>query len=332
MSNNNNFFESNPPTYQNGSTFLGYRVPGSQTFTSYSPSSDIDAYLQAISGLGGYQQRLLLQSKDGTAILNQAANGKTDDSVNYLGIPAFGSKASCQQDSDCSNNQICYSFNEQTFGPQQGPTCSPTVWPEIMLGNEYNEGIPLRQYSNYCEAETDCQGVDEFTGKKKVGMTCNHYYKGPENFEKTGLCQVQYNAGGRRYFLKTPPGWTQPLNEPMRECNTQADCGVTGINGWARCVGGSSDGKKYCTWPGQTYTPSPKELKGEIPMGMKPSEMPTFPQLTAGQSKALNAKAELANMPGWQTPGGGLRNVGGPPTPPSDLFSAPEPTNLGGFK
>ena len=64
------FFQSSPPTYDNGSIFLGYKVPGSQTFTSFSPSSDINAYLQAITGLSGYQQRQLLQSPNGTEVLN----------------------------------------------------------------------------------------------------------------------------------------------------------------------------------------------------------------------------------------------------------------------
>lgn len=319
------YFQSSPPTYENGSTFLGYKVPGSQTFTSYSPSSDMDAYLQAITGLGGYQQRELLQSPSGSEILNKAANGKTNNSVSYMGIQGFGSSASCQQDADCGGNQICYAFNEQTFGPQQGPTCSPTVWPEVMLGNQYNDGRPLRQYSNYCQSDSECGGIDEYSGKPKVGMNCNHYYKGPSVFEKTGLCQVQYEAGGRRNFLKTPPGWTQPLNEKLRECNTQADCGITGVNGWSRCVGGSDDGKSYCVWPGQTYTPNPAELQGMIPTGMRPGGPPQIPKLSQAQNKLLNFKAEVANTP-TRVSGGSLRNVSGPPTPIQDII--PEPSNV----
>lgn len=327
------FFESHPPIFDNGSTFLGYKVPGGQTFTSYSPDSDNNAYLQAITGLSGYKQRQLLQSSAGTEILSQSVNGKESNSVSYLGIPGFQSKASCQQDSDCGNNQICYAFNEQTFGPLQGPTCSPSIYPEISLGNTYNQGKPLRQYSNYCQSEQDCKGIDEFSGKQKVGMTCNHYYKGPNTFEKTGLCQVQYESKGKRYHLKTPPGWSQPLNDPLRECKTQDDCGPSGVNGWVRCVGGSDDGKKYCVWPGKTYTPSPKELKGEIPQGMKPEPRPQpMKPIAPFQQEVLNMEAEAANSPGLQTPGGGLGNVRGPPAPPSTLVSGPQPTNLGGFK
>lgn len=338
------FFQSTPPTYENGSIFLGYKVPGSQTFTSYSPSSDINAYLQAITGLSGWKQRQLLQSSNGTEVLNQAANGQVTDSVSYLGIPAFHSRASCQQDSDCGNNQICYAFNEQVFGPQQGPTCSPSVYPEIILGNEYNSGKPLRQYSNYCTTDEDCQGIDEFSGKPKRGMTCNHYYKGPSVFEKTGLCQVQYENSGKRFHLKTPPGWVRPLNEKLRECKVQSDCGPGGVNGWARCVGGSQDGKKYCVWPGQTYTPNPKELEGVVPMGMKKEPAPFFPQPSKLQSQVINLEAESAAQPGIQTPGGSLRNVGGMPTPPQRLVSpqppqsvdvaalAPSPMNVSNFK
>lgn len=326
------FFQSTPPTYNNGSLFLGYKVPGGQTFTSYSPSSDVNAYLQAITGLSGWKQRQLLQSPNGTEVLNQAANGQVKDSVSYLGVPGFHSKASCQQDSDCGGNHICYTFNEQVFGPQQGPTCSPSIYPEIILGNQYNEGKPLRQYSNYCNSDEDCQGIDQFSGKPKQGMTCNHYYKGPSIFEKTGLCQVQYEDGGRRYHLKTPPGWTKPLNDKLRECKVQSDCGVTGINGWTRCVGGSNDGKKYCVWPGQTYTPNPKELKSLVPAGMKPQPVPTYTQPSKLQKQVLNLKAEEAAMPSIQTPGGGLRNVSGPITPPSQLISGPQPMNVNSFK
>lgn len=327
------FFQSNPPRFDNGSTFLGYRVPAGQTFTSYSPDSDNNAYLQAITGLSGYKQRQLLQSGVGTEILNQSVNGRDSNALSYLGLPGFQSKASCQQDADCGNGQICYIFNEQTFGAQQGPTCSPSVFPEVSLGNSFNKGKPLRQYSNYCQTEQDCQGVDEFSGKPKIGMTCNHYYKGPSQFEKTGLCQVQYESKGRRYHLKTPPGWTQPLNDPLRECKTQADCGPSGINGWVRCVGGSDDGKKYCVWPGKTYIPNPKDLKGEIPQGMKRQPLPVRQRRPDNfQRDVLNLEAEAANSPGLQTPGGMLGNVQGPPVPPQDIVSGPQPTNVSGFK
>lgn len=316
------FFQSSPPTYDNGSKFLGFRVPASQTFTSYSPSSDMNAYLQAITGLSGYQQRNLLQSPSGTEVLNQAANGQTDNSVSYLGNSGYHSKASCQQDSDCGNNQICYTFNEQTFGPQQGPTCSPTVYPEVLLGNQFNDGKPLRQYSNYCSSDNDCQSIDQFSGKNKVGMSCNHYYKGPNTFEKTGLCQVQYDSKGRRYFLKTPPGWVMPIQDKLKECKVQSDCGDSGINGWVRCTGGSSDGKKYCVWPGQTYTPNPRETAGSVPTGMKPQPAPTFGGKTNKlQRQVINMEAEAAAQPNINTPGGGLGNVRGPPTPPALLVS-----------
>lgn len=330
------FFQSNPPRFDNGSTFLGYKVPAAQTFTSFSPDSDNSAYLQAITGLSGYKQRQLLQSSIGTEILNQSVQGRESNALSYLGNQGFLSKASCQQDADCGDKQICYAFNEQTFGPLQGPTCSPSVFPEISLGNSFNKGKPLRQYSNYCQDDQQCSGIDEFSGKPKVGMTCNHYYKGPNVFEKTGLCQVQYESKGKRYHLKTPPGWTKPLNEELRECRVQADCGPSGVNGWVRCVGGSDDGKKYCVWPGQTYTPNPKELKGQIPRGMKREPLPN-PMGRVGpvESRVLDVEASLLNNPLSNTPGGDLRNVRGPPSNPNSLVynqNVPEPANVPSFK
>ena len=316
------YFESNPPRFENGSKFLGYKVPAGQTFTSYSPDSDTNAYLQAITGLSGYKQRQLLQSSVGTEILSQSVNGKDTSALSYLGIPGFQSKASCQQDGDCGNGQICYAFNEQTFGPLQGPTCSPSIYPEISLGNSFNKGKPLRQYSNYCQSDQECQGIDEYSGKPKVGMSCNHYYKGPNLFEKTGLCQVEYESNGKRYHLKTPPGWVNPLNSKLNECKSQKDCGPSGINGWVRCVDGSDDGKKYCVWPGKTFTPTPKQLKDDVPQNMSAQPIPnSFGSMNKFQKNMLNMEAEHANNPGLQTPGGGLSNVAGP-----------EPMNLGGFK
>ena len=317
------FFKTKPPTFNNGSDFLGYKVPAAQTFTSFSPSSDMDAYLQNITGLGGYQQREFLQSSSGTSVLDQSMSGSTDNALTYLGPSAFHSKAACQQDSDCGNSQICYTFNELTFGPQQGPTCSAAVYPEIILGNNYNEGKPLRQYANTCRTDTDCEGVDRLTGKPKKGMTCNHFYKGPSEFSEDGLCQVQYENNGERHHLKTPPGWTTPLNSKLKQCNTQADCGETGINGWTRCVSGSDDGNKYCVWPGQTATPNPKELKNAIPRGFTaPQPVPTgFHSPTKMQKQALSTEASAAARPQDMSVGGGLRNRTGPPAVISSLFS-----------
>jgi hypothetical protein len=331
------FFQSKPPTFDNGSEFLGFRVPAAQTFTSYSPSSDMDAYLQSITGLGGYQQRELLQSPAGSSILTQSANGQAANTVNYLGFPGYHSQASCQQDADCGDNQICYTFNEQTFGPQQGPTCSPTVYPEVIIGNNFNNGKPLRQYSNSCSTNDDCHGTDEYSGKPKVGMSCNHYYNGPNDFSNIGLCQVQYENNGQRYHLRTPPGWTKPLNEKLNECNVQSDCGPSGVNGWARCVGGSDDGKNYCVWPGQTYTPNPKELKGQRPSGATGPGAPKFQHPTKAQQAMLNMKSAAANQPQFASAGGSLRNVAGPPANPNNLFThkenfTPMPANLRAWK
>jgi hypothetical protein len=281
----------------------------------------MNAYLQAITGLSGYKQRELLQSPIGTQVLSQGASGTTQNSTSYMGFPGYHSKASCQQDSDCGSNQICYAFNEQVFGPQQGPTCSPTVYPEILIGNSNNGGVPLRQESNYCYTDEDCQGIDKFTGKPKIGMSCNHFYKGPNLYEKNGMCQVQYESGGRRYYLKQPPGWIWPLNQPLKKCNTQSDCGVTGINGWTRCVGGAADGNKYCVWPGQTDTPTPKQMINQIPRGVKREPAPVFNTPSGMQSKLLNVESAAANMPQFQTPGGDLRNVSGPPANPRSLVA-----------
>jgi len=307
------YLQSVPPTYDNGSLFAGFRVPAAQTFTSYSPSSDMNAYMQQITGLSGYKQRNLLQSQVGSQILAQSASGELSNSSSYLGFPGYHSKAACQTDQDCTGGQICYAFNEQVFGPQPGPTCSNTVYPEVSLGNAYNQGAPLRQESNYCYSDQDCQGIDKFTGKKKVGMTCNHFYKGPDLFEKNGMCQVQYESGGKRYHLKTPPGWTWPLNQPLLECNDNTDCGPDGVNGWVRCAAGADDGKKYCLWPGQTNIPTPRDLEGTVPQGVSKQPAPTAPVPSGLQAKILDSKSRLANRPGMMTPGGTPPNVQGPP-------------------
>lgn len=336
----NKYFKSNIPTYSNGSSFLGYKQPAGQFLTSWSPSTDDYANIAATTGLSGYRLRELLQSKIGTQVLNQGVSGTSSVASSYLGFPGFHQKASCQTDSDCPSGNTCYAFNEQVFGPQQGPSCSPTVYPEIMIGNSMNNGKPLRQESNYCYTDQDCQGIDKFTGKNKVGMSCNHFYKGPSIFEKNGMCQVQYEDKGRRYFLKTPPGWVWPLNQKIKECNTQSDCGVTGINGWTRCVGGANDGKKYCVWPGQTYTPNPREMTGTLPRNIRPEPAPTFKTPSGIQGQVLNVQAEMANQTGLETPGGSLRNVSGPPTPPNMLVAGsgsgapkvPEAANISSFK
>ena len=205
----------------------------------------------------------------------------------------------------------------------------------MLLGNKFGDGKPIRQESNYCYTDDDCKGIDKYTGKKKQGMSCNHYYKGPDIFERNGLCQVQYESNGRRYYLYQPPGWKMPLNEPLKECNVQSDCGVTGINGWSRCVGGASDGKKYCLWPGKTYTPTPKDMAGQIPRGVKRSVPMNFGSMPTGaQAKALNLEAREANNPLNQPPGGSLRNVSGPPANPSTLYShssSSSPSNIKAF-
>lgn len=315
------YLKSVPPTYDNGSIFAGYRVPAAQTFTSFSPSSDMDAYLQSITGLSGYKQRKLLQSSVGSQILAQGASGQLSNSSSYLGFPGYHSQAACQSDSDCTGGQLCYAFNEQVFGPQPGPTCSNTVFPEISLGNAYNNGTPLRQNSNYCYTDEDCQGIDKFTGKKKVGMNCNHFYKGPDMFEKNGMCQVQYESGGKRYYLKTPPGWSWPLNQPLQKCNSNTDCGPDGVNGWVRCMGGASDGNKYCLWPGQTSTPTPREMAGTVPKGITAQPAPVYNPPSGTVAKVLDTKSSLANRPGMFTSGGSPPNVRGRAANPKSLVS-----------
>lgn len=305
-----NYFESKPPMYSNGTPFLGYKLPAAQTFTSFSPSNDMNAYLNAITGMSGWKQRQLLQSRHGTEILNQAANGQLTDAVSNMVFPGYHSRASCQTDSDCGTGQTCYTFNDQVFGAQQGPTCSDTVYPEIMLGNQFNNGKPLRQYSNYCMSDTDCKKIDEYTGKAKKGMMCNHFYKGPNLFEDIGMCQVEYESGGRRYTLQQPPGWKMPIQEKLHECETNSDCGESGVNGWSRCVK-SGDNKSYCVWPGQTNIPHPSELKTDI-------KFPGMSKPTSEQQKKINAMARAAGNPNF-TPGG-------------SLSSGPEPTPLAKFK
>ena len=246
------YFDSHSPTFQDGSPFLGFRLPAAQTFTSYSPSNDVNSYLQAITGKGGWKQRQLLQSNHGTNILSRAVRNQLDNSVSNLAFPGYHSRSSCQRDTDCASGQLCYTFNDQVFGAQQGPVCSYTVYPEISLGNQFNKGIPLRQHNNFCMSDKECTGKDEFTGKSKQGMKCNHYIKGSSMREDIGMCQVEYESKGKRFFLQQPPGMKMPMNEPLQTCKSDIDCGDTGINGWTRCQE-SGDGNSYCTWAGQTF-------------------------------------------------------------------------------
>jgi hypothetical protein len=144
-------------------------------------------------------------------------------------------------------------------------------------------------------------------------MSCNHFYKGPSVYSQNGLCQVKYQDHGRQFYLQTPPGWVFPLQQKLNECKTQSDCGTDGINGWARCVGGSSDGKKYCVWPGQTYTPTPKQLANSVPRGMNREPMPAYNSPTEIQSHILDLQSAKANMPSFKGVGGQLTNTRMPP-------------------
>jgi|688.fasta_scaffold01457_42 hypothetical protein len=257
---------SNIPVYSNGKPFLGFRLPAAQIFTDYSPSNDINAYIQAITGLEGGQQRKLLQSPHGTELLGLAAKYQLADSLSNLAYSGYQSRASCQRDSDCGSDQVCFTFNNRTYGSQQGPTCSDVVYPEIELGNKYNNGKPLRQSSDSCKTEQDCKGIDKFSKKPKKSMTCDHYYRG-ETYEDYGMCEVHYENKGRIYTLKQPPGWSLPLQEELQKCESDPDCGPTGINGWVRCKK-AGDGNSYCVWPGQTDTQNPRDLISESPVGL----------------------------------------------------------------
>lgn len=246
------------PLFSNGKPFLGFRLPASQTFTDYSPSNDINSYIRSITGLEGSQQRKLLQSSHGTELLGLAARYQLADSISNLAFSGYQARASCQQDSDCGSDQVCFTFNNKTNNAQQGPTCSDAVYPEIELGNKYNNGKPLRQSSDPCKTEQDCRGIDIFSGQPKRSMTCNHYFRG-ETYEDTGMCQVHYYNKGRVFTLKQPPGWSLPLQEKLTQCESDSDCGPTGINGWVRCKK-SGDNNNYCVWPGQTDTQNPRDL------------------------------------------------------------------------
>jgi len=272
-----NYFKSHFPTFSNGSPFLGFKTPGDQTFTSFSPSSDMNAYLQAVTGMSGHEQRNLLQSRHGTQILSQAASGKLADSVAYLDSSTYHSRASCTQDADCPEKQVCSTFNDQVFGASQGPTCSPVVYPEVELGNKNNKGVPLRQYSNYCLSDNDCKGIDEFSGKPKHGMACDHLYQGPEMYSETGICKVQYESKGKRYNLSVPSGWTIPLNEKLTTCEKDSDCGLTGIDGWSRCTK-AGNGNSYCLFPGKTETLGPSELNKLSPHDNIPRTIYSTPE------------------------------------------------------
>lgn len=257
MTSMDKYFQSKQPTYPDGTPFLGFKVPAAQTFTSYAPSSDIEAHISKVSGLDGWKKRGLLQSESGSNLTKKLHDKKIKSSLSNLKIPSYHTSEACQRDEDCDKDQVCYLFNDNVFGPQQGPVCSKVVYPEKDLGNVHNNGIPLRQFSNYCENDSDCKGIDEFTGKPKVNMKCNFNYKGSDQKENIGMCQVHYKSEGKNFFLQDPPGWKAPLEEELQECKENIDCGSNGVNGWTRCVPTDS-GKSYCLWVGHSGTPVPK--------------------------------------------------------------------------
>lgn len=256
------YFYSHSARFQDGSSFLGFRSPAAQTFTSYSPSNDINGYLNSVTGKNGWEHRQFLQSEKGGEFLQAAMKKARDDAITKLDFPGYHAETSCQRDNDCNKGQVCYIFNEKKFGTSHGPICSDVVFPEISLGNKYNKGIPIRQHSNFCKKDEDCTGEDEYTGKPKKGMKCNHYTTGNKK-EDIGLCQVEYTTGKEKFFLQQPPGLRMSLDEKLESCKHHVDCGKSGINGWTRCEP-AGDGKSYCSYPGQTI----REHGAVVPMSL----------------------------------------------------------------
>ena len=254
------------PRNSDGTLFLGYKVPATY-LSSYMPN-DEDAYLEKITGKSGNELRELLQSPIGAQLIAQSQSGQLNRNVTYMSSPGFGVGA-CSSDGDCATNQLCYLSGGKSRATTISPKmCRDVVYPEMTLGNAYNNGTPLRQYSNVCQTDKDCQGIDAYTKKPKKGMACNHFYRGPIA-EQYGLCQVTYNGrDGKRFFLPTPDGLDKPLYSPLLECKTNTDCGPSGINGFTRCVSGAADGKNYCLYPGQTGLLPPKNLQDFIPRGI----------------------------------------------------------------
>lgn len=207
-----------------------YRAPAGQTFTDH--SNDLDAHVQSLTGLTGTKYRQFLQSKEGLDLVMSLTESRVKKNLKDM-----AGVGECHADSDCAWNEICMDG------------CTKAIYPEILLGNAFNGGYPLRQFSGPCRTDDDCLTNDPVTGIPRIGMKCNHNYKGEER-EDIGMCQVQYDTGtGLRKYLKTPTGWIQPLNSELHQCDVSSDCGPSGINGWTRCEL-AGDGNKYCVWPG----------------------------------------------------------------------------------
>lgn len=255
------------PRKSDGSLLLGYKTPAAY-LSNYMPN-DEDAYLERITGKKGNELRELMSSAVGSQLIAQSQSGDLNKNVSFLTSPGWGG-GSCSSDGDCATNQLCFSFGSKSRDSTVNPRmCRDVVYPELTLGMPFNNGVPLRQESNVCQTDKDCEGIDAYTKKPKKGMACNHFYRG-EVPEKYGLCQVTYSGrNGKRFFLPTPAGWDRPLNTPLTECKTNADCGKSGVNGWLRCVSGAADGKNYCLWPGDTGLIPPSELKDIVPKGVE---------------------------------------------------------------
>lgn len=109
----NKNFEHNPPTYSDGSLFLGYNTPAAQTFTSYTPSSDIEASIKSITGFHGWEKRQHLQGEKGTKIAKCIHTKKISNKISDL---------SSHDDRDCKMN---YESKGKSFFLEQPSSQTP---------------------------------------------------------------------------------------------------------------------------------------------------------------------------------------------------------------
>ena len=133
------YFKTKSPTYPDGTPFLGYNVPAAQTFTSFSPSSDVEEHLNVVTGKSGWEKRLHLQSKTGFDMVKSMSDEKLKKSLKSYTTPHYHFIDVCKKNSICKIGGTCTIYNDNIFGPQQGPFCPDSSQKEMYL----------RQFTNY---------------------------------------------------------------------------------------------------------------------------------------------------------------------------------------
>ena len=235
------------PSFNQGGSFLSYKQPGGETFTSFSPSVDSYSEMLHLTGKDNWRLREFMQSPYGTQLLSKASSTQLQDAIKYMGYPGYHSPLSCSPSGDtCGKGTVCTTDDRPTVTLQRPPACLEAQYPEI----ENSSGAPIRIEQKDCKSDLDCR-FDSAGNSYPSNVYCNknHSINGGQTIQPR--CQYRYECpGGERHFMQTPEGWDYPLDGPVppQRCEYDEQCGGGGVNGWTRCRE-ADDGNKYCVWP-----------------------------------------------------------------------------------